>query len=161
MENKAQVIQLGAGEGPAYSLAGDVLRLLATGRQTGGAYALAELRVAPGGGPPPHIHHREDEAFFVLEGEVTFTLGGNSLVARTGSFVQGPRGIPHTYKNEGNALARMLVLVTPAGFENFVAEAGQLVSSFDSPPPPVTPSVIERLLAVAPKHGIEILPPPN
>ncbi len=161
MESKAQTIQLGAGEGPVYSLVGDVLRVLATGEQTGGAYALAEVRVAPGGGPPPHIHRREEEAFFVLEGEVTFMLGGEKIVGRPGAFVQGPRGIPHAFKNEGAVPARMLLLATPPGFENFIREFARPLPSFDSPPLPVTPEDIERLLAVAPKYGIEILPPPN
>jgi quercetin dioxygenase-like cupin family protein len=117
--------------------------------------------VLPGGGPPPHIHHREDEAFFVLEGQITFLLGDKKVVAKPGTFIQGPRGVPHAFKNEGNAPARMLILVTPPGFEKFMAEFAQPLPSFDSPPVPVTPGDIEKLLAVAPKHGIEILPPPH
>jgi quercetin dioxygenase-like cupin family protein len=157
----AQLTQLGPNEGPAFSAVGDVYRFLATGEQTGGAYVLSEARVLPGGGPPPHIHHREDEAFFVLEGEITFTLNGKRVVAGAGSFIQGPRGMPHAFKNEGDAPARMLILVTPPGFEKFMAEFAQPVPSFDSPPRPVTPADIQKLLAVAPNFGIEILPPPH
>jgi quercetin dioxygenase-like cupin family protein len=122
---------------------------------------LSEARVLPGGGPPPHIHHREDEAFFVLEGEVTFTLNGKRVVAKAGAFIQGRRGVPHAFKNEGSVPARMLILVTPPGFEKFMAEFAQPVPSFDSPPLPVTPADIQKLLAVAPRYGIEILPPPH
>ena len=161
MATTAQVIQLSGGEGPAYSAVGDVYRILATGEQTGGAYALSEARVLPGGGPPPHIHHREDEAFFVLEGEITVTLGDRKVVAKPGSFIQGPRGIPHAFKNESSAPARMLILVTPPGFERFLAEFAQPVASIESPPMPVTLADIQKLLAVAPKYGIEILPPPH
>ena len=161
MSQPAQLIQAGPGEGPAFSAVGDVYRFLATGEQTGGAYVLSEARVLPGGGPPPHIHHREDEAFFVLEGEIAFTLEGKKVVARAGSFIQGPRGIPHAFKNESNAPARMLILVTPPGFEKFMAEFAHPVPSFDSPPVPVTPADIQKLLAVAPHYGIEILPPPH
>jgi len=161
MANPAQLIQLGAGEGPAFSAVGDVYRILATGDQTGGVYVLSEARVLPGGGPPPHIHHREDEAFFVLEGEITFMLGDKRVVAKPGAFIQGPRGIPHAFKNESNAPARMLIHVTPPGFDKFIAEIGQPVTAFDSPPTPVTPEAIQKLLAVAPKYGIEILPPPH
>ena len=161
MSVPAQVIQLGAGEGPAFSAVGDVYRFLATGEQTGGAYVLSEARVLPGGGPPPHIHHREDEAFFVLEGEIIFNLDGKKITARAGSFVQGPRGVPHGFKNESNAPARMLILVTPPGFEKFIAEFAQPVPSFDSPPVPVTPADLQKLLAIAPKYGIEILRPPH
>ncbi len=161
MITPAQLIQLGKGEGPAFSAAGDVYRILATGEQTGGVYVLCEARVLPGGGPPPHIHHRDDESFFVLEGEITFMLGDKRVVAKPGAFIQGPRGIPHAFKNESNAPARMLIHVTPPGFNKFIAEIGQAVTSFDSPPTAVTPEVIQKLLAVAPKYGIEILPPPH
>lgn len=161
MTESAQLIELGPGQGPAFSAVGDVYRFLATGAQTGGAYALCEACVPPGGGPPPHIHRREDEAFFILEGEITFTLDGRKVVAKPGAFVQGPRGIPHAFKNEGAVPARMLILVTPPGFEKFMAEFAQPVPSFNSPPMPVTPADIEKLLAVAPKYGIEILPPPH
>lgn len=161
MTAPAQFIHIQPGEGPAFSAVGDVYRILASGEQTGGAYALTEARVLPGGGPPPHIHHREDEAFFVLEGEITFLLGDKKVAAKPGSFIQGPRGVPHAFKNESNAPARMLILVTPPGFEKFLAEFAQPIASFEAPPAPVTPADIERLLAVAPKHGIEILPPPH
>lgn len=161
MTAPAQIIQLGPGQGPAFSAVGDVYRMIATGEQTGGAYVLSEARVLPGGGPPPHIHHREDEAFFVLEGEIAFMLGDNKVVGKAGAFVQGPRGIPHAFKNESSAPARMLIFVTPPGFEKFMAEFAQPVPSFDSPPLPVTPPDIQKLLAIAPKYGIEILPPPH
>ena len=159
MSTPAQLIQLAAGEGPAFSAVGDVYRILATGAQTGGAYGLSEVRVLPGGGPPPHIHHREDEGFFVLEGEITFTLGDRKVVGKPGAFIQGPRGIPHAFKNESSAPARMLILVTPPGFEKFMAEFAQPVASFESQPTPVTPADFQKLSAVAASYGIEILPP--
>ena len=81
-------------------------------------------------------------------------------MAQPGSFIQGPRGIPHAFKNESDAPARMLILVTPPGFEKFMAEFAQPVPSFESPPVPVTPTDIQKLLAIAPTYGIEILPPP-
>lgn len=161
MTTNAAIINLGKDTGPTFSAVGDVYRLLATGEQTGGAYALCEARVLPGGGPPPHVHRREDESFFILEGEITFTLDGRKIVARAGTFLQSPRNLPHAFKNESSAPARMLILTTPAGFEKFLAEFAQPVPSFDSPPLPVTGADIQKLLAVAPKYGIEILPPPH
>ncbi len=161
MTSPAQILHVRPGEGAAFSAVGDVYRILATGEQSGGLYALTEARVLPGGGPPPHIHHCEDESFFVMEGEITFTVNGRTTVAGPGSFVQGPRGIPHAFQNAGSVPARMLILVTPPGFENFLAEMAHPVPSFDSPPLPVTPADIEKLLRVAPKYGIEILPPPG
>jgi quercetin dioxygenase-like cupin family protein len=161
MSNDAKVIRVNPGEGSAFSAAGDVYRVLASGDQTAGVYALSEIRVSPNNGPPPHIHSYDDEAFFVLEGEITFQIGKDKIVAEPGTFVQGPRGISHTFKNNTKSPARMLVFVMPSGFENFVKEFAQPVPSFDSPAIPVTEEEIDKLLAVAPKYGIEILPPPS
>src|ERR1043166_8212500 len=116
MAEAAKIIQVGPGEGKAYSAVGDVYRVLASGEQTGGVYALSEIRVLPGNGPPPHVHSRDDEAFFVLEGEITFQIGDEKITARPGTFIQGPRGIPHTFKNTGTSPARMLIFVMPSGF---------------------------------------------
>ena len=160
MSGEAKVIHVGPGEGDAFSAAGDVYRVLASGEQTGGAYALSEIRVTPSNGPPPHIHSHDDEAFFVLDGEITFQIGDQKIAAKAGSFVQGPRGIAHTFMNTGKSPARMLVLIMPSGFENFVKEFAQPVPSFASPAIPVTQAEIDKLLATAPKYGIQILPPP-
>ena len=149
MPTPAQIIHARPGEGAAFSAVGDVYRNLATGAQTGGAYALSEARVLPGGGPPPHLHTREDEAFFILEGEIVFTLGGRRIVAGAGTFVQAPRDIPHAFKNESAAPARMLIMVTPPGFEQFMAEFAQPVESFDSPPVAVTDDVALPIVSVA------------
>lgn len=159
MSTPAEIIEFGPGEGPVFSAVGDIYRILASGEQTAGAYALCEARVLPGGGPPPHVHRREDESFFILEGEITFMLDGRKVLAKTGSFLQSPRNLPHAFKNESSAPARMLIFTTPSGFEKFMAEFAQRVPSFDSPPLPVTEVEIQKLLAVAPKYGIEILPP--
>jgi quercetin dioxygenase-like cupin family protein len=155
----AQIIQFGPGERPVFSAVGDVYRVLASGEKTGGTYVLSEARVSPGGGPPPQIHHREDEAFFILEGEITFRLGDKQVLGRPGTFIQEPRGLPHAFKKESDAPARMLILVTPPGFEMFMAEIGHPLPSFGVPPLPVTPADIQKLLAVASKYGIDILPP--
>lgn len=156
---KPELIVHSAAPGMSYSAVGDVYRILATGEQTSGAYALCEARVLPGGGPPPHLHRREDESFFVLEGEITFTVDGRKVVATAGSFLQAPRNLPHAFKNEGSVPARLLILAVPAGFEKFLAEFAQPVSAFDSAPLPVTDAEIRKLLTVAPEYGIEILPP--
>src|SRR6266550_808249 len=159
MSENARVIHVGPGEGAAFSAVGDIYRVLATGKQTGGAYSLSEIRVSPNNGPPPHVHSREDESFFVVEGEVTFQIGDEKIVARPGTFILGPRGVPHTFRNTGQSAARMLVLVIPPGFENFVNEFARPVPSFDSPAIPVTQEEIGKLIAAAPKYGIQILLP--
>jgi quercetin dioxygenase-like cupin family protein len=88
------------GEGRTVAVVGDVYRFLAVGEETGGKYALWEAVVPPGGGPPPHVHSREEEGFYVLEGEVTFTVGGERIVAAAGAFANMPVGTPHSFKNE-------------------------------------------------------------
>ena len=87
-----------------------------------GAYALVEAVVHPGGGPPMHWHTREDEMFFILEGQVTFAVGEQTIVAETGTFLQAPRNLKHRFQNLSNRRARMLIQTVPAGFEKFMAE---------------------------------------
>ncbi len=159
MPNPADLILSASGNGPVFTAVGDVYRLLATGEQTGGAYALLETRVLPGGGPPPHLHRREEESFYVLAGEISFFLTDHKITAKPGAFVQMPRNTPHAFKNEGTTEARMLIIVTPAGFDDFMREFGTPADSFDVTPPPPTGAEIARLLAIAPKYGIEMLPP--
>src|ERR1700684_421862 len=88
------------GEGRAIAVVGDVYRFLATGEDNNGKYAVWEAIVSPGGGPPPHVHSREEEGFFVLEGEITFQIGDQRLVATAGVFANMPNGTPHSFKNE-------------------------------------------------------------
>lgn len=97
--------------------AGDSYRYLIRGTQSNGQYFVVEGVVPPGGGPPLHVQTREEEAFYILEGEVTFYADGERIVARTGSFVHIPRGVAHRFENEGDAKARMLFWFSPAGIE--------------------------------------------
>src|SRR5437764_11671555 len=113
------------GEGCTVAVVGDVYRFLATGDDTNGKYALWEAVVPPGGGPPPHTHSREEEGFYVLEGEITFLVGDKRLVASAGTFANLPVGTPHAFKNESNRPARMLISVAPAGLEQMFFEVGQ------------------------------------
>ena len=90
------------GEGRTIAVVGDVYRFLATGEDTNGKYALWEAIVPPGGGPPPHVHSREEEGFYILEGEITFQIGDERLVATAGMFANMPVGTPHSFKNESS-----------------------------------------------------------
>jgi quercetin dioxygenase-like cupin family protein len=150
-----------SGQGRTVAVVGDVYRFLATGDETDGRYALWEALVPPGGGPPPHVHSREEEGFYVLEGEITFTINGERVVAGAGTFANMPVGTPHAFKNESGQPARILVSVTPAGLEGMFFEFGVPLPEGSTTALPPTREEIEKLLAVAPKYGIEIkLPPP-
>lgn len=147
------------GQGPTVAVVGDVYRFLATGEETNGKYAMWEAWVPPGGGPPPHIHEREEEAFYVLEGEITFHIGDERVVATQGMFANMPVGKAHAFKNESDHPARMLISVSPAGLEKMFMEVGVLLAPGTTAALPPTHEEIERLLAVAPNYGVEILLP--
>src|SRR5271167_5161841 len=98
-------------QGRTIAVVGDVYRFLATGEDTNGKYALWEALVPPGGGPPLHVHSREEEGFYILEGEITFTINGERRTATTGMFANMPVGIPHSFKNESDQMAKMLISV--------------------------------------------------
>jgi quercetin dioxygenase-like cupin family protein len=143
-------------QGRTVAVVGDVYRFLATGEDTNGKYALWEALVPPGGGPPPHVHSREEEGFYVLEGEITFQIGEDRLVAGPGMFANMPVGTPHSFKNESNKPARMLISLAPAGLEQMFFEVGVPLAEGATTALPPTKEEIEKLLAIAPKYGIEI-----
>jgi quercetin dioxygenase-like cupin family protein len=143
-------------KGRTVAVVGDVYRFLATGEDTNGKYALFEAMVSPGGGPPPHVHSREEEGFYVLEGEITFTVNSERIVATAGMFANMPVGTPHSFKNESDKPARMLISLAPAGLEQMFFEVGVPLPEGSKIAPPPTKGEIEKLLAVAPRYGIEI-----
>ena len=143
-------------EGRTVAVVGDVYRFLATGEDTNGLYALWEAVVPPGGGPPPHVHSREEEGFYVLEGEITFTVNGERVVATAGTFANMPVGTPHSFKNESDRPAKMLISVAPAGLERMFFEVGVPLAEGATTALPPTHEEVERLLAVAPRYGIEM-----
>jgi quercetin dioxygenase-like cupin family protein len=158
ISTQEQVKFVPAGQGEAYWGPGNQMRFLVTGEETGGAFFMAEGLVLPGGGPPPHVHSREDESFYLLEGTLTVQVGGRTLQASPGDFVYLPRGIAHSFRNAGKKNVRMLVTVTSAGLEKYFQE------TFDpavegSGPPPLTEALIKRAMAAASKYGLELLLP--
>src|SRR5262245_17515399 len=142
--------------GRRVGVVGDVYRFLVTGDDTDGKYATFEAVVTPGHGPPPHVHSREEESFFVLEGEITFQLGDERFAAAAGTFLNMPVGSLHTFRNESNKPARMLVTVAPAGLEKMFLEVGQPIDGDSWIAPAPTQADIQRLLEAAPRFGIEL-----
>lgn len=146
-------------QGRTVAVVGDIYRFLVTGAETDGRYALWEAIVPPGGGPPPHTHSREQEGFYVLEGEVTFSVNGKQLVATAGMFANMPVGTQHSFKNESQQVARMLISVAPAGLEQMFFDVGVPLTEGATTAPPPTNDEIVRLLAAAPRYGIDIPSP--
>jgi quercetin dioxygenase-like cupin family protein len=138
---------------------GDVYRFLALGEDTAGQYAVFEAIILPGGGPPPHVHSREAEGFYILDGEMTFYVDGQRRTAGPGSYAHMPIGTPHYFRNETDKSVRMLISVFPAGFEKFLFEIGEKVPVDATTGPPPTPDAIARLLEAAPRYGLKILTP--
>ena len=145
-----------ATEGRTIAVVGDVYRFLAVADDTNGKYAIWEAIVPPGGGPPPHVHSREEEGFYILEGEITVHISDKRLVATAGMFANMPVGTPHSFKNESDKPAKMLITVAPAGLEQMFFEVGVPVVQGATTAAPPKKEEIEKLLAVAPRYGIEI-----
>jgi len=145
-------IQVPHDGGKTVNVFGKPITIRIRGRDTGGVLSVVESHDAPGDGPPPHIHHREDETFQILEGEYEFMVGGKTIPAKAGTTLFAPRGIPHTYRYLGQTPGRLMCVITPAGFEGFFEEIGALN--------PAQQQDVPRVLEIAKKYGLEILPPP-
>lgn len=146
------------GQGQALWFLANRMSIKATAETTHGGFGLIESTVAPGFSPPLHVHHREDESFWVLEGEVTMRCGERTFHAGPGSFIFLPRGVPHTFVVESDTPARWLTLITPGGGEGFFRKAGRPAEAEGLPP--AAPPEIERLQRFNEEFGAEIVGPP-
>ena len=146
------------GSGEALWFSGGLLTYKTTGDQTSGNLAVAEVRAPRDSGSPSHRHHREDEAWYILEGELTFWLGDEQRAASEGAFVFGPRMVEHRFRVD-SAEARFLLLLTPAGFEDFTRTCGSSATALTLPPPDLPERDIQFLAAAARNHGLDILEP--
>jgi mannose-6-phosphate isomerase-like protein (cupin superfamily) len=145
---------------PVYSVVGDRYVYLTTGAETAGGCFLFEAWVSPGGGSPPHVHSREDELFYVVEGEFEFVVDGTPIRLASGGSLFGRRGVPHHFRNVGERPGKLIIAATPAGLEHFFAEIGTRLDGPESDPMPPSHADVERLLAAAPRYGLEILAGP-
>lgn len=146
-------------QGDSYWFGVDLWTFKAVGENTGERYALFEVLIMPQGGTPPHIHGRENESFYVQEGELEFKLDTEIINATAGTFLFSPKGQLHSFTNTTANPAKILLWVTPAGFEKFVAEVSAVAKDPIAPAPPLNPEDLERIVTVARKYGVEILPP--
>jgi steroid delta-isomerase-like uncharacterized protein len=151
MTTQKQAPYMNTREDSAFSFLGLPTLMRSTGETTGGAFGLMEhWMMPPGFASPYHTHHREDEAFYVLEGEIAFVCDRKWMKGGPGAYVFGPREIPHGFKVIGEIPARMLLLCSPAGFEHFVLEQATDIAAPPSPPD------MGKLLELAAKYHIDI-----
>jgi quercetin dioxygenase-like cupin family protein len=136
-------------EGESHPVMGDPMRFIMTAAQTGAAYAISEQEVRPGNGAPPHIHHNEDESFYILEGHFSALIGDQLHSLKSGDFVHVPRGTVRGFTNIGAATGRVLILHVPGSASGFYIGMGKL------PFPPK----IEDIAALATQYGIEMVMP--
>jgi quercetin dioxygenase-like cupin family protein len=155
MENRKVKI-LEPNKGKHIAVAGDINTILAFKEDTGGTYSFIEAKVFPGGGPIPHIQRREHEGFYIIEGQIIFNVDGQRIEAKPGTFVNIPPNVLHSFKNETNENAKMIIVLSPAGLEQFFVEAGLEVSNNSVKPPPLTDEEKQKLVSLASKYGMEI-----
>jgi quercetin dioxygenase-like cupin family protein len=153
-------IALAGGEGDARWFLGVLATIKASSATTAGGVSVIEHLAPRGSGSPLHVHRNDDEWFYVIEGEVTFWVGGEVTVAGSGSFVYGPRDVPHTF-TVSSETARFLLVTEPGGFDEFVRALSEPADAPVIPAPATEPPDVEEMVRVAADHGIEILGPPG
>jgi quercetin dioxygenase-like cupin family protein len=150
-------VVVGKDEGEARWWFGGLAVIRATAADTGGQMTIVEMTEPPGTEAPLHVHHREDEAFFILEGSATLQVGDERFEVSAGDYAFGPRDIPHRY-TVGDQGCRMLFICTPGGnFENVVREMSVPARSRTLPPPSDEEPDMERIAAIAEANGCELL----
>jgi quercetin dioxygenase-like cupin family protein len=154
----------GPGEGEALWWFGVLATIKATAEQTGRQYSLVEILAPDGYEGVLHVHHFEDEGFYILEGEMTFYVGDQIIKARPGSYLFGPRDVPHAFTVDSGP-ARLLFIFSPAGLEGLIREMGEPARSMTVPPQleeEPDEAEMERMAAIVARYGAKILgPPPN
>ena len=154
-------ISLDAQNGQNLSIVGDTYRILISGKETGGAFAVIDMLIPPNGGPGPHAHADFQESFYVIDGEIEVKSEAGTYIATKGSFVSIPKGgIVHCFKNKTDTMAHLLCTVVPSGLEEMFLEIGTPVAPGTFlPPPEMDAESIKKLLAIAEKYGQKVFPP--
>jgi mannose-6-phosphate isomerase-like protein (cupin superfamily) len=148
-------------KGAAYWFYGDLVTIHVSGEETGGRFCLVEFLQPSDEWTPLHVHRDSDQTQYVLEGELTVYLPGQSFVVGPGECVNTPMNMPHTERVTSAGPVRVLDVNAPAGFDDFVAEAGQPAPELALPTRDRPPPDVERLASLAAEHQIELLGPPG
>lgn len=147
MMEKSKLV-VGPGEGEVVLRGGFGVINKIPGSDTGGAFAIVEHPVEPGAlAAPPHTHANEDEYSFVVEGEVGVMIGDDVYTAAPGSYILKPRGVPHAFWNAGPEPARIVEIISPAGFERYFEELADILSAGGPPD-------VARIEALADRYGL-------
>lgn len=157
---KSAPIALKGGEGEALWFLDFLATIKGSAATTNGSVSVIEHLGRRGAGSPMHVHHNEDEWWYVLEGELTIWVAGEVIQAQSGSFAFGPRDVPHTFTVSSDE-ARFLHVTEPGGFDGFMRALAKPAPFLELPPTDITPPDLDRLLAVAAEYGIEVLGPPG
>lgn len=145
---------LAAGEGEARWWFGQLAVIKATAEDTAGGHTLVEITVDPGYETPLHIHHREDEAFWMIDGSASFTVGEETVEAGPGAYLFGPKHVPHKWR-AGSQGARLLYLFAPGGFEELIREMSEPAEELTPPPRDIAPP--DNVGEIAAEFGVELL----
>ncbi len=155
--NDSHAVIRRTGDGRAVWMAGDTYTIMLSGSETDDKLALVHFDIPPGGGPLPHVHGRDFEAFVIIDGEVELYADGALATARKDDFAVLPVNIPHCFKNRTNQTSQMIAVLVPAGFERLIVEVGRTPIAGQNPPP-IDDAEKKRLLQVAPRYGIKLRP---
>ena len=142
------------GEGETFTAFGDTIQAKLGLQHTGGNLALGLCTTEPGNGPPPHVHHKEDELFIIVEGTMSFWTNNQWRDVGPGGVVFLPRDVPHTFKNRSGSTVRMWVLTAPSGFEVFFSRCAEICAAGGANGPDMA-----QIMQIAAEHGIEFLHP--
>jgi quercetin dioxygenase-like cupin family protein len=148
-------------QGSHLSVVGDTYRIIISGKQTDGEFAIIDMLIPPGGGPGPHAHASFHESFYVMDGEVEFKTEAGKSIAQKGEVITIPKGgAIHSFKNVSNSMAHLLCTVVPAGLDDFFEEIGTPVQPGEFLPHPILDGdAVKKLMAIARKYGQEVYPP--
>jgi quercetin dioxygenase-like cupin family protein len=145
-------------KGRHITVAGDINTIVPSKVDTDGTYSFIKAKVLPGGSPAPHIQTREHEGFYVIEGQITFKVDKQTIEAKPGRFVNVPPNVLHSFKNETNEVARLIIILSPPGLKQLFVEVGLEVSDINIKPQPFTNEQKQKLPSILSKYGMEIRP---